>query len=77
MDNELKEILENILNKIEKIDKRLEVVEYKVDRNTEKIDDVSLDLKISERNIRKDIRQLKDSEDTVVEVLKQHELLSR
>ncbi len=60
MDNELKEILNKILDRVDKIDKRLEVVEYKVDRNLEKIDDIGLDLKIVERNIRKDIRKLSD-----------------
>ncbi len=75
MDKELKEVLDKILDRVEKIDKRLEVVEYKVDRNSEKIDDIGLDLKIVERNVRKDIRKLSDENETVIQVLKQHNLL--
>ena len=77
MDNELKDILGNILDKMDKIDKRLEVVEFKVDKNSEKIDDISLDLKVVERNIRRDIRQLKEDNETIIEVLKQHDMLPR
>ena len=77
MDNELKEILNNILDRMDKIDKRLEVVEFKVDKNAEKVDDLSLDLKVVERNIRRDIRQLKEDDETIIEVLKQHDFIPR
>ncbi len=84
MDNELREVLESIKgeirqlgDKVEKIDKRLEVVEFKVDRNTEKVDDLSLDLKVVERNIRRDIRKLSDENETIIEALRQHEILPR
>ncbi|MGB8452400.1 MAG: hypothetical protein WCD89_08715 [Anaerocolumna sp.] len=77
MDNELKGILENILEKMDKIDKRLEIVEYKVDRNSEKIDNLDIKVRVAESNIRKDIKKLSDENDTVIEVLKQNQLLPR
>lgn len=70
MDNELKEMLNNIL-------KRMEVIELKLDRNTEKIEDLGLDLKIVERNVRKDIRKLTDENETIIDVLKIHDILPR
>lgn len=70
MDDELREILSQIREDIK-------VLNYKVDKNAEKIDDLSLDLKVVERNIRRDIRQLKEDDETIIEVLKQHDMLPR
>ena len=70
MDAELKEVLDSMIE-------RMKVIEFKVDRNSEKIDDVSLDLKIMERNVRKDIRKLSDENETIIEVLKIHDILPR
>ncbi len=63
-----RELLEKILNK-------LEVLELKVDTNKEKLDDLQLDTKIMERNIRRDVRTLRDEMDTVIQVLKMNELI--
>ena len=70
MDNELMEILNQIREDIK-------VLTYKVDRNAEKLDDLALDSKVMERNIRRDIRKLSDDNDTMIEVLKQHEFIPR
>ncbi len=84
MDNELKEALNSVLNKLDKLDKRMEVVEFKIDRHTEKFDDLdlkvdNLDIRIrnTESNIRKDIRKLSDENETVIEVLRQRDFLPR
>ncbi|SHJ46640.1 hypothetical protein SAMN02745136_00099 [Anaerocolumna jejuensis DSM 15929] len=91
MDNELKEALSGVVaeirqlsDKVDKIDKRLEIVEYKVDRTNErfenldlKVDNLDLRLRNVEANIRKDIRGLSEDNETIIEVLKQHELLPR
>ncbi len=84
MDKELKEILDSILNRIDRPDKRLEVVEYKTDRtNTRfdnldlKIDNLDLRIRNTEANIRKDIKKLSDENETMIEVLKQREILPR
>lgn len=94
MDNELKEVMDNILNRIDKLDKRMggieykvdrmDVIEYKLDRTNEcfenldlKVDNLELRLRNAESNIRKDIKKLSDENDTIIEVLKQNELLPR
>lgn len=88
MDNELKEMLEGfktdilveirqLSDKVDGMDKRLEIVEYKVDRTSERLDDLDLRLRILEKNIRKDIRVLSDDVETVIEVLKQRDILPR
>lgn len=58
-----------------KIDSRLSMIEVKQDRDSRKLSDLQLDVKIAERDIRRDIRTLNDEMETVVEVLKQHELM--
>ena len=103
MDNELKEILGTILDKIENLDTRLEnlengqenlengqkhlekelenintrldVVELKQDLTHQKLDSVTLDLAILKRNSEREFKILKDADDTIIEVLRQNELL--
>lgn len=61
--------------RLDKIESRLDVVEYKQDRFSEKLNNLQLDVKIAERDIRRDIHALNDQMETVIEVLKRHELL--
>lgn len=75
MDKESKEMFQQILNRLDKIDGRLEIVEYKQDRTAKKLDDLRLDIAVAERDIRRDIFELKDEMETVIEVLKQNELV--
>ena len=56
--------------------RRIDVIDFKLDRTNKKVDDLQLDMKLSERNIKRDISRLQDQMDTVVEVLKQHELIA-
>ncbi len=63
-----REILEKLVNKFD-------VLELKVDTIKEKVEDLQLDTKISERNIRHDIRYLRDEMDTVIQILKMNELV--
>ena len=74
MDNESKEMFEKILNRLDKIDSRLDVIEYKQDRSSKKLDDLQLDVKLAEREIRRDIHRLKDSSETVTELMRIHQL---
>jgi chromosome segregation ATPase len=80
LDDRLKPIndrLDKMDDRLDKTDSRLDVIEMKQDIATKKIDDLRLDVAISERDIRRDIHKLNDGMETVVEVLKQHELLPR
>ena len=84
MDNESKEMFQKILDRLDKIDNdfdkinnRLDIIELKQDRTAKKLEDLRLDVAVAERDIRRDIHELKDETETVIEVLKMHELLPR
>lgn len=68
MDTKLGELLKPIND-------RLDIIELKQDRTTKKLEDLRLDVAIAERDIRRDIHELKDEMETVIEVLKMHELI--
>ncbi len=77
MDKELKEILLSM-------QEEMKVINYKLDRHAGRFDDLdlkvdNLDVKIrnAESNIRKDIKVLRDENDTMIEVLKQNEFIPR
>lgn len=61
--------------RLKPIENRLDIMELKQDRTIKKLDDLQLDVKIAERDIRRDIHILKDEMETVAEVLKQNELI--
>ncbi len=69
------ERLAPINESLDKIDSRLDVVEYKQDRTAKKLDNLRLDIAVSERDIRRDLFELKDQMETVIEILKQNELI--
>lgn len=69
------EDLKAIMDLLKPIADRLDVIEMKQDIASKKLDDLKLDVKIAERDIRRDIHKFNDEMETVVEVLKQHELL--
>ena len=52
-----------------RVENRLEMIDFKCDTNRKRLDDLSLDVKIAERNIRKDIKNLQDTTETLVVVL--------
>lgn len=68
MDTKLDELLKPIND-------RLDIIELKQDRTAKKLDDLRLDVAVAERDIRRDIHELKDEMETVIEVLKMHELI--
>ena len=70
-----KEDLNAIQELLKPINDRLDIIELKQDRTSKKLDDLQLDVKIAERDIRRDIHKLNDEMETVVEILKQHELI--
>ena len=67
--------LEPITDRLDKMDTRLDVIEYKEDRTSKKLDDLQLDARLAERDIRKDIHTLRDEMDTVIELLKIHKIV--
>ena len=61
--------------KLQPIYTRLDILELKQDRTIKKLDDFQLDMKVAERDINRHIHKLQDEMDTVIEVLKLHELV--
>ena len=69
--------LDQVDSRLDQMDSRFNVIELKQDRTAKKLDDLQLDVKIAERNISRDIHILNDEMETVIEVLRQHELLPK
>lgn len=70
-----KEDLSAINELLKPINDRLDIIELKQDRTTKKLEDLRLDVAVAERDIRRDIHELKDEMETVIEVLKMNELI--
>lgn len=75
--DKLLETVAQMQERFDKIDNRLDIIELKQDRTAKKLEDLRLDVAVAERDIRRDIHELKDETETVIEVLKMHELLPR
>lgn len=73
MDEKLKPINERLNN----IDNRLEVIEIKEKMSHNKLNDLSLDVKNIERNIRRDIAKLNDETETLIAVLEARGILPK
>ena len=71
----INELLKPINDRLDKMDDRLDIIELKQDRTTKKLEDLRLDVAVAERDIRRDIHELKDEMETVIEVLKMNELI--
>ena len=74
---DLSAIKELMDQQLKSINDRLDIIEHKQDRTEKKVDDLRLDVAVAERDIRRDIHELKDEMETVIEVLKMNELLPR
>ncbi len=77
-----KEEMKIVNYKLDKNIEEVQVINYKLDRTNGRFDNLdlkvdNLDLRIrsTEINIRKDIKKLSDENETVIEVLKQHDFL--
>ena len=80
MDQKLEPInqrLDMMDNRLDKMDNKLNILEIKQDRTAKKLDDLQLDVKIAERDIRRDIHTLNDEMETVIEILKLNEMIPR
>ena len=77
MDNESREMFQKILEKIDKIDNRLDVMEVKQNKMSDQLTEMQLSQKLFEMNTNKKLARLQDGMDTVEEILKLNELLPR
>mgnify|MGYP001063053259 CR=1 FL=1 len=61
--------------RLDNMDARFDILELRQSRTGKKLEDLQLDLKIFERNVRQDIHKRNDEMETVIEILKQHEMI--
>lgn len=67
--------LTSIREELVKINSRLDRIETKQERDRKKLGDLQLDVRIAERDIRRDIHKLNDEMETVIEILRQKRIL--
>ncbi|MEY8395026.1 hypothetical protein AALB64_09410 [Lachnospiraceae bacterium 45-P1] len=73
-DNETQNL---ILEELKTLKSDMEVLKIKSELTHRKLDGLTLDVKIAERIIRKDISHLKDAQKTIFEVLEQKGILPK
>lgn len=73
--SELKAENKDIRSELKDITEKIELLDLKQDLTYKKLDNLTLDVKLSERAIKKDIRLLQDAQDTLIEVLEQKNIL--
>lgn len=61
----------------EDIDNRFDYIELKQDSMHKKLNNLSIDIKVSERTIRKDISLLKDGQETLITILENRGILPK
>lgn len=61
--------------KLKPINDRLEILEIKQDLTHKKLDNLTLDVKLSERSVKKDIKLLQDAQETLITVLENQGIL--
>lgn len=69
--------LDSIHDSLDKMNNHLEIIELKQTRTDKKLDNLRLDIAVAERDIRRDVHELKDEMETVIEILKLNELLPK
>ena len=68
--------LDSLENSLDSLENSLKVVKLRQDKMSKKLTDLQLDIKIAEREIRRDIHDLNDEMETVIEVMKMNDLIS-
>lgn len=73
--DKMDERFDGIENRLDKIEHRLDILEYKQNVTARKLDDLQLDVQNLRRDVQRDIHRLNDTTETIVEILKQHEMI--
>ena len=75
MDKKLDERLKPINDRLDKVEDTLNTMKFKQNHISEKLDGLELTVKYSDHNIRRDIKSLHEDVDTVVEILRIHDMI--
>lgn len=74
-DNHFNDKFAAIDRKLDKMNEQIKELKFRQGKTHRGLRDLSLDLKVAERNISREIHNLHDQMDTVVQVLKQNEFI--
>ncbi len=77
MDKESMEMFQKILDRLDKIDNRLNVMEVRQNKMSEQLTELQVSQKLFELNTNKKFARLQDGMDTIEEVLKMNEMIPR
>ena len=69
--------LDSMDKRFDSVENRIGILEFKQNRTTKKLDDLAFSMQVFERNTRHDIHILQDEMETVIEVLKQQNLIAQ
>ena len=78
MDKEMQSFrneMQSVKDELKAIHNRLNVVEVKANLTLEKVEDLRLDMKIFERDTKKELHRLHDAQETLITVLEQKGIL--
>lgn len=75
--DKMDERLDGMDKRFEKLEGTVSSIRAQQSRDSRKLSDLQLDVKVSERNIRRDIYHLNDEMDTVIEALRQQGMIPR
>ena len=67
--------LQPVNHRLDKLDNTLNNLKFKQDHLSEKLNELELTVKYSDHNIRRDIRSLHEDVDTIVEILRIHDMI--
>ncbi len=67
--------LQPVNHRLDKLDNTLNTLKFKQDHLSEKLNGLELTVKYSDHNIRRDIRSLHEDVDTIVEILRIHDMI--
>ena len=73
--NERMDKLEKLNERMDKLNEKIEMMEIRQELTHKKLDNLMLDIKVSERSIKKDIKLLQDAEETLITVLEHNGIL--
>lgn len=67
--NEMQSMKKDFNEKFEKLENKVDTISLKSDMTHKKLNDLSLDIQLSERNVRRNIKDLQDTLETVTVIL--------
>ena len=77
MKNEMQSMKKDFNERFEKLENKVDTISLKSDMTHKKLNDLSLDIQLSERNVRRNIKDLQDTLETVTVILESKGILPK